>query len=177
MAYLQLCGCKGHVSNRPFSHIIRMEDMLVQVDPDLRAWPALNHALQSLNCARIFHAIGIGANKQRQERASRLAVLLASLIDNPRGIAHLGDPGLSLREEIALARYAAADSLKPNPRSVRPNGSTDASQHHHSTDTTRTPYACSDVRTPASGSWICSSSSFHTFWAAVKASCTTMSQE
>ena len=78
---------------------------------------------------------------------------------------------MSLREEIALARYAAADSLKPNPRPVCPNGSTDASQHHHSTDTTGTPYASCDVWTPASGSWICSSSSSCTFWAAAKASC------
>ena len=99
------------------------------------------------------------------------------LIDTPRSIANLGGPGLSLREEIALARYAAADSLKPNPRPVRPNGSTDASQHHHSTDTTGTPYASSDVWTPASGSWICSLSSSCTHWAAVKASFTTMSQE
>ena len=46
---------------------------------------------------------------------------------NLGSIANLGGPGLSLWEEIALARYAAAASLKPNPRPVHPNSSTDAS--------------------------------------------------
>lgn len=153
MEHLQLCSCKRLVKDWPFSNIICMEDVLEQVDSDLTGWCALYLSSPSPNQACTFHAIGIGTNKYHQERAGRLALLLASLLGDPRNAAHLTGPGSLLQREIELGRHSSAVTLRPNPRPVDPSEFSSALQHL-TTNTTGTMYAPSSVWTPVSGSWV-----------------------
>jgi len=71
MGVLGLTSCKDLCSDRSFEEVVSIEELFPRLDSFSQDWPFLylgrNHASIQL------HAIGVGSNKQKQERAGRLA--------------------------------------------------------------------------------------------------------
>ena len=83
------------------------EALLTQLDPCLQDWPSVYMCRHHMGSQ--LHVIGVGSNRQRQERAGRLALALAALLQDARVSTNLGmmsHPRRELHEEYELARGA-----------------------------------------------------------------------
>ena len=107
MSVLRLDSCKNLVSEWVSQSIVSIEALLTQLDPSLQDWPYVYMCRHHMGSQ--LHVIGVGSNRQRQERAGRLALALAALLQDARVSSNLGmmsHPRRELHEEYELATGA-----------------------------------------------------------------------
>ena len=150
-------SCKELCEHWPFGDVLTVKEFLLQVDSDLRDWPFTYMSWPSASGLAVFHAIGVGSNKTRQNRAGRLGLTLAAILEHPcdRTFQAFTRSGGELQQEYVLAQAAVCAQIEPRSGS-RPQVDPAASivQHEQSPDIADTEYATSEFWVPASGSWV-----------------------